>query len=189
MDFSVPQKMQEILGKMQEFIEKEAYPMETAFATRGFRELLPELKTRREKVKQLGFWCPQAPKEYGGMGLTLLEHGMVSAVLGRSLLGHYLFNCQAPDAGNMEILIEHGTKEQKKTFLEPLLRGDIRSCFAMTEPGRPGSNPVWMDTSAVKDGGDYVINGHKWFASSADGAEFAVVMAGVPGNLRSAIRA
>jgi alkylation response protein AidB-like acyl-CoA dehydrogenase len=98
-------------------------------------------------------------------------------VLGQSLIGHYVFNCQAPDAGNMEILIEHGTPEQKKTYLEPLLRGDIRSCFAMTEPEHAGSNPTWLSTQAKKDGKDYVINGHKWFASSADGATFAVVMA------------
>jgi alkylation response protein AidB-like acyl-CoA dehydrogenase len=135
------------------------------------------LKAARQKVKDLGFWCPQISKEYGGMGLDLMEHGMVSSVLGRSLLGHYVFNCQAPDAGNMEILIEHGTPEQKKTFLEPLLRGDIRSCFAMTEPEHAGSNPTWMSTAAVKDGSDYVINGHKWFTSSADGATFAVTMA------------
>lgn len=111
------------------------------------------------------------------MGLSLMEHGLVSAVLGRSLLGHYVFNCQAPDAGNMEILIDHGTPEQKKNFLEPLLRGEIRSCFAMTEPEHAGSNPTWMDTTATKDANDYVINGHKWFTSSADGAAFAVVMA------------
>jgi len=125
----------------------------------------------------LGYWCPQIPKDYGGMGLRLLEHGLVSAVLGRSTLGHYVFNCQAPDAGNMEILIAHGTAEQKKNYLEPLLRGEIRSCFAMTEPERPGSNPLWMETTARRDGGHYVLNGHKWFTSAADGAAFAVVMA------------
>ena len=111
------------------------------------------------------------------MGLSLVEYGLVSAVLGRCQLGHYAFNCQAPDAGNMEILIKHGTPEQKRAFLEPLLQGRIHSCFAMTEPERPGSNPTWMGTSAVKDGQDYVINGRKWFTSSADGASFAIVMA------------
>ena len=177
MDFTITQTMQDILAKIQQFMEQEVYPLEPALATRGFKALLPELMATREKVKQLGLWCPQIPKEYGGMGLSLLEHGLVSAVLGRSPLGHYLFNCQAPDAGNMEILMQHGTQEQKKTYLEPLLRGDIRSCFVMTEPDRPGSNPVWLDTTAHKDGKEYVINGRKWFASSADGAAFAVVMA------------
>lgn len=177
MDFSIPQKMQKLLDDIAAFVEEELYPLEPEAAARGFKALLPELGKKRDKVKQLGYWCPQIPQQAGGMGLDLVEHGLVSAVLGRSPLGHYVFNCQAPDAGNMEILLVHGTAGQKKKFLEPLLRGEIRSCFAMTEPERAGSNPVWMDTTAVKDGGDYVLNGHKWFASSADGATFAVVMA------------
>ena len=141
------------------------------------KSLLPRLKEVRERVRELGYWCPQISREHGGMGLSLVEYGLVSAVLGRCQLGHYAFNCQAPDAGNMEILIKHGTPEQKRAFLEPLLQGRIHSCFAMTEPERPGSNPTWMETSAVKDGQDYVINGRKWFTSSADGASFAIVMA------------
>lgn len=177
MDFAISPQMQKTLAEIQQFMEKEVYPLEPQVAANGFRATLPRLKAARQKVKDLGLWCPQIPKEHGGMGLGLMEHGMVSAVLGRSLLGHYVFNCQAPDAGNMEILLEHGTPEQKKTYLEPLLRGDIRSCFAMTEPEHAGSNPTWMSTTAVKDGSDYVINGHKWFASSADGATFAVTMA------------
>lgn len=177
MDFAVSPQMQKTLAEIGRFMQEQVYPLEGEVAAHGFRATLPQLKAAREKVKQLGFWCPQIPKEHGGMGLSLMEHGMVSSVLGHSLLGHYVFNCQAPDAGNMEILLEHGTPEQKKTYLEPLLRGDIRSCFAMTEPEHAGSNPTWMSTTAVKDGDDYVINGHKWFASSADGASFAVVMA------------
>ena len=111
------------------------------------------------------------------MGLSLHDYGRVSEILGGCFYGHYLFNCQAPDAGNMEILIEHGTREQHDEYLKPLLAGNIRSCFAMTEPENPGSNPVIMSTTAVEDGDDYVINGHKWFTSGADGASFAIVMA------------
>ncbi len=177
MDFSITPQMQKTLADIQQFLEKEIYPLEPEVGAKGFRATLPKLKAARQKVKDMGLWCPQIPKAHGGLGLTMMEHGMVSAVLGQSLIGHYVFNCQAPDAGNMEILIEHGTPEQKKTFLEPLLRGDIRSCFAMTEPEHAGSNPTWLSTQAKKDGKDYVINGHKWFASSADGATFAVVMA------------
>ena len=177
MDFAVEPKMQKTLADMQQFVEREIIPLEPEVAERGFKSVLPRLKAARQKVKDTGLWCTQIPKEYGGMGLSLMEHGMVSAVLGRTLLGHYVFNCQAPDAGNMEILIEHGTPEQKKTYLEPLLRGDIRSCFAMTEPEHAGSNPTWLSCTAVKDGNDYVINGHKWFTSSCDGATFAVTMA------------
>lgn len=177
MDFGIPPEMQSMLRKIEQFVEQEVYPLEPEVATGGFQAMLPVLKATREKVRKLGFWCPQVPKEYGGLGLSLLEHGLVSAVLGRSPLGHYLFNCQAPDAGNMEILMLHGTPAQKKNYLEPLLAGEIRSCFAMTEPERPGSNPLWMETTARKDGRDYVLNGHKWFTTAADGASFAVVMA------------
>jgi alkylation response protein AidB-like acyl-CoA dehydrogenase len=177
MDFSTSDHMQEILGKIRAFMDEEVFPFEGELQAQGFKAAAPTLQAIREKVRQLGLWCPQVPKAYGGLGLTLMEHGMVSELLGRSPLGHYVFNCQAPDAGNIEILIEHGTDEQKKRYLQPLLRGEIRSCFSMTEPDRPGSNPTWMDTRAVKDGSDYVINGRKWFTSSADGAAFAIVMA------------
>ena len=130
----------------------------------------------REKVKSLGLWLPQISKEYGGLGLTNAQHGEVSEILGSSPYGHYVFNCQAPDAGNMEILIEFGTKEQKEKYLYPLLNGDIRSCFAMTEPDYAGSNPVNMGTISIKKDGKYIINGHKWFTSGFDGSEFAIVM-------------
>src|SRR2546423_1006103 len=131
--------------------------------------------TMRARVKALGLWTPQLPKEYGGLGLTLTEFARVSEELGRTPLGHYLFNCQAPDAGNMEVLLAHATPEQRKLYLWPLVRGEVRSCFSMTEPEHPGSNPTWLSTSAIKDDEDYVINGHKWFTSSAEGAAFAIV--------------
>ncbi len=177
MDFSMSEKMQTIVGMIRDFMKKEVYPIEPQFQHAGFKQLEPLLDAKRAKVKQMGLWAPQMPEEYGGMGLTMMEHAIVSEALGGSPLGHYIFGCQAPDAGNMEILHKYGTDAQKKEYLEPLVRGDIRSCFSMTEPEKPGSNPTWMDTAAVKDGDDYVINGQKWFTSSADGARFAIVMA------------
>src|SRR6185436_2593084 len=132
---------------------------------------------KRNQVKALGLWSPHLPREYGGLGFSLPEFARISEALGRTPLGHYLFNCQAPDVGNMEILMEYGTAEQKEVWLSRLVRGEVRSCFSMTEPDFPGSNPSWMDTQARKDGDDYVINGRKWFTSAADGAEFAIVMA------------
>src|SRR5207248_7950060 len=165
-----------LLATLREFVEGELYPLEAA-AARSFRGVLPELQKKRARVKELGLWAPQLPKQYGGMGLSLLEHALVSEELGRSPLGHYAFNCQAPDAGNMEILWQQGTPAQKERFLAPLVRGEIRSCFAMTEPERPGSNPTWLDTRAVLEGGEWAIDGHKWFTSGADGAAFAIVMA------------
>ena len=113
----------------------------------------------------------------GGLGLNCVEYALVGEELGKSPLGHYVVNGQAPDAGNMEILREFGTEAQQERWLCPLVRGEIRSCFAMTEPDHAGSNPVWMGTTAVRDGDHYVINGRKWFASAADGASFAIVMA------------
>jgi alkylation response protein AidB-like acyl-CoA dehydrogenase len=177
MDFSIPDSLQETLDTIRTFLEREIYPLEQAWQIRPFRELVTELNRVRAKVREMGLWCPQIPREYGGMGLRFLEHALVSEILGRSPLGHYVFNCQAPDAGNMEILMEFGTPNQKEQWLRPLVQGEIRSCFSMTEPEYPGSNPVWMATTAVKDGNDYVINGHKWFTSAADGASFAIVMA------------
>jgi alkylation response protein AidB-like acyl-CoA dehydrogenase len=117
------------------------------------------------------------PREAGGGGLSLVEHAIASEEMGRTPFGHYAFNCQAPDAGNMELLWQFGSEAQKERFLRPLVRGEIRSCFAMTEPERPGSNPTWMETRAVRDGAGWVIDGHKWFTTGADGASFAVVMA------------
>jgi acyl-CoA dehydrogenase len=159
------------------FVNEEVLPLEPTFRGKGFRALLPKLAELRARVKALGLWAPHLPKELGGLGLRLSEFARVSEELGRTPFGHFLFNCQAPDVGNMEILISHGTPEQKERYLAPLARGDVRSCFSMTEPDFPGSNPTWMATRAEKDGGDWVITGRKWFTSSADGAAFAIVMA------------
>jgi acyl-CoA dehydrogenase len=165
------------LATIREFVEKEIIPLEPLLLNHEYGVLMEQLAEKRQMAKSLGFWLPQIPREYGGMGLSLFEHGQVSEILGRSILGHYALNCQAPDAGNIEILIEHGTPQQKEKYLMPLLAGDVRSCFSMTEPENPGSNPTWMSTTAVKDGDDYVVTGHKWFSTGADGAAFAIVMA------------
>jgi acyl-CoA dehydrogenase len=177
MDFTVSEKMQTILGMMDEFVEKELYPLEPEFLRKPFKDLLPEFEEKRRMVRQMELWAPPHPPEYGGMGLDLVEYALVSESLGRSSLGHYIFGCQAPDAGNIEILHKFGTDDQKETYLRPLVAGKIRSCFSMTEVEMPGSNPVMLDTTAVKDGDDYVINGQKWYTSGADGSAFSVVMA------------
>lgn len=171
------QNIEQLLTQIRSFLRSEAYPLEQSFLFQRFKELVPTLEAKRAQVKAEGLWAPHLPKEYGGLGLTLSEFARVSEELGRTPIGHYLFNCQAPDIGNTEILISHGTDSQKENYLLPLTRGEIRSCFSMTEPEHPGSNPTWMSTVATKDGDDYVINGHKWFTSSAEGASFAIVMA------------
>ena len=171
------ERVKPVVDEIRALLEREVHPLEPTFLGRPFRELLPKLAELRAKVKARGLWAPHLPKELGGMGLALSDFAHVSEVLGASPIGHYLFNCQAPDVGNMELLHAHGTPEQKQRFLEPLAKGDVRSCFSMTEPDHPGSNPTWMGTRAVTDGDDYVITGRKWFTSSADGAAFAIVMA------------
>jgi alkylation response protein AidB-like acyl-CoA dehydrogenase len=138
---------------------------------------LPQLKALREQAKSLGLFAPHLSKNEGGLGLNLLQFAHVSEILGQSPIGHYVFNCAAPDIGNMELLHQFGSEEQKSKWLGPLQRGEIRSCFAMTEPDFAGSNPVNMATTAVVDGEDYLINGHKWFTTAADGAQFTIVMA------------
>lgn len=166
----------EIKEKIKAFVKKEIIDLEPWILSSDWNEKLPKLDKIRKKVKSNGLWLPQIPKEYGGLGLNNLQHGEISEILGTSPYGHYCFNCQAPDAGNMEILIEFGSENQKKKYLYPLLEGKIRSCFAMTEPEFPGSNPVKMGTIAIKKGDNYLINGHKWFTSGFDGASFAIVM-------------
>jgi len=166
----------EIKEKIKAFVKKEIIALEPWILSSDWNEKLPKLDEIRKKVKSNGLWLPQIPKEYGGLGLNNLQHGEISEILGTSPYGHYCFNCQAPDAGNMEILIEFGSENQKNKYLYPLLEGKIRSCFAMTEPEFPGSNPVKMGTIAIKKGDDYLINGHKWFTSGFDGASFAIVM-------------
>jgi len=177
MDFSIPEETKERLARVREFVEHELYPIEKIDQGTSFRDLLPILNDKRAAVRALGFWQPQVPQEHGGMGLRFLDHALLSEELGKSPYGHYAFGAQAPDAGNIEILIEYATEEQRERWLQPLLTGETRSCFSMTEPDRPGSNPVWMDTTAVREGDDYIINGHKWFTTSADGAAYAIVMA------------
>ena len=174
---AVAKKTQQLLETISAFVARELYPREQDLQTKGFFAVEKDLADLRRRVKGLGLWGPQIPTELGGMGLPLLEHGLVSEVLGRSPLGHYVFGCQAPDAGNIEILHLFGTDGQKERWLRPLAAGDIRSCFSMTEPDSPGSNPTELHTLARAEGDDYVIDGRKWFTSSAEGSAFAVVMA------------
>ena len=167
----------ELLDTARTFVQDELIALEPTFLQHGFGAVLPALKEKRERVKASGLFTPQMAAKAGGLGLSLAEYGQLSEVLGASPLGHYAFNCQAPDAGNMEILHHYGTPEQRASYLDPLVQGDIRSSFAMTEPEHAGSNPVVMSTMAVKDDGDYLINGHKWFTTGFDGCAFVIVMA------------
>jgi len=129
------------------------------------------------EVKAAGLWAPHVPPEAGGTGTGFLDYAYLNEQIGRTLWGQLAFGCQAPDAGNAEILHLFGTDEQKERWLLPLVAGDIRSFFSMTEPEVPGSDPTTLRTRAVRDGDEYVIDGHKWFSSGAEGAAFGIVMA------------
>lgn len=166
-----------LLTRYEDFLSRHIYPIELKAVYGSFKATLPELQALREKAKKEGLFAPHLSQEEGGLGLSLQEFGRISEILGKSPIGHYVFNCQAPDIGNMELMHQFASQELKEKYLKPLQRGEIRSCFAMTEPENPGSNPVHLSTTAVKEGDEYIINGHKWFTSSADGAHFTIVMA------------
>jgi len=177
MDFRIEPELTRRLAEMREFVVERLQPLEPVLLRGDWEPLYDAIEACRAEVRERGWWAPNLSPEEGGAGGGLVELGLISEVLGRSPLGHLAFGCQAPDAGNAELLVLHGTAEQKKTFLEPLAAGEVRSCFLMTEPECPGSNPTLMGTTAVLDGDEYVINGHKWFATAADGAAFGVCMA------------
>jgi len=165
----------ELALEVRAFLQSEILPLEPIFLKHGFKAVLPALQNVRQKVKAKGWWLPPLPPPHG-MGLSLRAFARLSEELGRSPLGHYAFNTQAPDIGNMEVLLKHGTPAQKERFLEPLVRGEVRSSFGMTEPEYPGSNPVWMNTRAVMEGDEWVINGHKWYTTGFEGSSFCIVM-------------
>lgn len=172
------ERLKELLPIVHAFVQEELIPLEIDHSTRPFKQTEKILEEKREKVKALGLWNLHLPEEEGGMGLSLCEFAQVSELLALApYYGQYTFNCQPPDIGNTELISRFASPAIKEKFLQPLLKGRIRSCFSMTEPEFAGSNPTRLATTAVKDGEDYIINGHKWFTSSADGAAFAVVMA------------
>jgi alkylation response protein AidB-like acyl-CoA dehydrogenase len=135
------------------------------------------VKQLQGEVRELGLWAVHVPPEAGGSGTGFLDYAYLNEHIGRTIWGQLVFGCQAPDAGNAEILHLYGTEEQKDRWLFPLVAGEIRSFFSMTEPEVPGSDPTTLRTRAVRDGDEWVIDGHKWFSSGAEGAAFGIVMA------------
>ncbi|MCS5489621.1 acyl-CoA dehydrogenase family protein [Algoriphagus limi] len=171
------EELDSLLSSYRHFVENELFPIDLKVVKGPFRSFLPQLHELREKAKKLGLFAPHLPKDVGGLGLSLVDFAKVSEILGQSPIGHFIFNCQAPDIGNMELLELFGSEWQKEKFLKPLQEGKIRSCFAMTEPENAGSNPIILSTTAKREGDFYNINGHKWFTTAADGATFTIVMA------------
>ncbi len=177
MEFETSQQTQTMLAMVNDFVSRELFPLEGEMLHGDTAVLEAQIASKQDRVRQMGLWAPGHPVELGGLGLSLVDHGLLTEAIGRSPLGHLVFGTQAPDAGNVEILHEYATEEQRERFLRPLVAGEVRSCFSMTEPETAGSNPLLLATTAHKDGDDYVVNGQKWFTSSADGASFAIVMA------------
>ena len=171
------EKLRKHLPEFKAILEEYIYPLEKDYLVLPFSKVELELNKIRLLIKQKGLWNPHLSESHGGMGFNLVEFGQISELLGTSPYGHFCFNCNAPDIGNQELLLGNASDYVKQTFLYPLVKGEIRSCFSMTEPEFAGSNPVEMGTTAIKEGEHYIINGHKWFTTSAEGASFAVVMA------------
>ncbi|MBV9960341.1 MAG: acyl-CoA dehydrogenase family protein [Acidobacteria bacterium] len=176
MDFSIPPELVEIRRRIAEFMEEFVYPNEGRVVED--EGLDPALERElQEEVKARGLWAANVPREWGGMGLGFVGQGLVNEIIGRSTIAPRIFGSAAPDAGNVELLHLSATNAQKEKYLKPLAAGLVRSCFAMTEPEVSGADPTGLRTRAVREGDEWVINGHKWFTSGALGAEFAIVMA------------
>ena len=175
-DLAAPPDVQELRARYRGFMEAHVYPHEAALAREdaAAERLVEELRGR---ARSEGLWAPHLPPEAGGTGEGFLVYAYLNEEIGRSVWAQLVFGCQAPDAGNGEILHLFGTDEQKGRWLRPLVAGEIRSFFSMTEPEVSGSDPTSLRTRAVRDGDDWVIDGHKWFSSGAEGAAFGIVMA------------
>ena len=170
MNFEFSDKVKELQRRLQTFLDEHIYPNEARFydeiernrwtPTRVIEELKP-------KARAAGLWNLFLPESEHGAGLTNLEYAPLCEIMGRSPMAPEVFNCSAPDTGNMEVLARYGTAEQKERWLKPLLAGEIRSCFAMTEPAVASSDATNIEARIVRDGGDYVVHGRKWWTSGA----------------------
>jgi acyl-CoA dehydrogenase len=175
-DFSPSPEQQRAVDRVRALMDELVYPNEARAAEHGGmpRDLLRQLQAQ---VKAEGLWAAHLPAEAGGLGMGNVTLGLINEQLGRSPIAPRIFGTAAPDTGNTEILWLAGTPEQKRTYLDPLVADEVRSCIAMTEPEVSGSDPTLLQTTAVRDGDGWVINGHKWFITGANGAAFAIVFA------------
>jgi acyl-CoA dehydrogenase len=180
MDFIIPEEIQRLVENVSRFMEESVLPLETGAHQPlevGGPAFPAPVRAVQGKAKALGYWAFHLPREAGGAGLPFMHYVLVNEVLGRSPYGPACVGSQAPDSGNAEILWKWGTEAQKRRWLVPLVAGQVRSCFSMTEPEVAGSDPKLLRGTAVRDGDDWVINKHAWFSSGAHGAAFAIVMA------------
>jgi acyl-CoA dehydrogenase len=176
-DFSTDPEFQQQLDWMAGFVRENLWPLELLLDELGWEGLMDAIKPLQEQVKARGLWAAHLDPELGGQGFGQVKLGLMHEILGTCPIAPLAFGNAAPDSGNSEILALVGTQEQKDRYLHPLLAGDLKSAFSMTEPETAGSDPTLLQTRAVKDGDDYVINGHKWFSSNGSIADFLIVMA------------
>lgn len=183
MDFSHSDKVKDYQARLTEFMDEYIYPNERLYKEQidkkePFSIIPPIMEELKEKAKKKGLWNLFLPESEFGEGLTNLEYAPLCEIMGRSSIAPEVFNCAAPDTGNMEVLVRYGTEEQKEQWLKPLLSGEIRSCFSMTEPDVASSDATNIQASIVRDGDQYVINGTKWWSSGAGDprCKIAIVM-------------
>src|SRR5688572_13830592 len=165
--FEPSPRVRDLAARLTAFMDEHVYPNEAKVeeeTSRGF-VLSPTIEALKKKAKAQGLWNLFLPESHRGAGLTNLEYAPLCEVMGRSHIAPEVFNCSAPDTGNMEVFERYGTEEHKKRWLQPLLDGQIRSAFAMTEPRVASSDATNIESSIVRDGDHYVINGHKWWTS------------------------
>ena len=172
MDFEHSKKVTDLVVRLEDFMDKHVYPVEKEYeeyfkTTDNLWKSPPLMTELKEKAKQAELWNLFLPESERGAGLTNLEYAPLAEVMGRVTWCSEVFNCTAPDTGNMEVIDRYGSEEQKEQWLEPLLRGEIRSCFSMTEPEVASSDATNIESPIVLDGNEYVINGRKWWSSGA----------------------
>jgi acyl-CoA dehydrogenase len=182
MDFAPSERVAELRERVRGFMAEHVMPVEDAAMRALDDEVAPGvaypaiLVQLRERARAEGLWNLFLPDEEHGPGLANWEYGLLCEEMGRSPVAPMVFNCAAPDTGNMEVLAEYGTDEQRQRWLDPLLNDHVRSCFSMTEPETAGSDPTGLAARAVLDGGEWVVDGHKWFTSGYNGASVAIAM-------------
>ncbi|HLH64113.1 MAG TPA: acyl-CoA dehydrogenase family protein [Solirubrobacteraceae bacterium] len=176
-EFFTEPEFESSLQWMRELMRDEILPLETLSEELGWEGLRRAIAPLAQRVRERGLWAAHLPPELGGQGFGQVRLGLMHEILGASPLGPLVFGNAAPDSGNSEILAIAGTPEQKERYLHPLLAGDLRSAFSMTEPEVAGSDPTLLRATAVRDGDGWVINGHKWFSTNGSIADFFIVMA------------